>query len=49
MSTVIEVLGFVIVAVMGSAMDSASIIPTIGVIAGMAVMVAGYQLERRGF
>lgn len=49
MSTAIEVLGFVIVAVMGSAMDSASIIPMVGVIAGMAVMVAGYQLERRGF
>ena len=49
MSTVIEVLGFVIVAVMGSAMDSASIIPMVGVIAGLAVMVAGYQLERRGF
>ena len=49
MSTVVEVLGFIIVAVMGSAMDSASVIPTIGVIAGMTVMVAGYGLERRGF
>lgn len=49
MSTVVEVLGFITVLVMGSAMDSASVIPMVGVIAGMTVMVAGYGLERRGF
>ena len=49
MATVIEVIGFGIVLVMGSAMDSMSIIPTVGVLVGMAVMVAGYGLERRGF
>ena len=49
MSTAIEVLGFIIVLVMGSAIDSASAIPVVGVLAGLAVMVAGYGLERWGF
>lgn len=49
MSTVIEVMGFITVLVMGSAIDSASAIPVVGVLAGLAVMVAGYGLERRGF
>ena len=49
MCTVIEVLGFITVLVMGSAIDSASAIPVVGVLAGLAVMVAGYGLERRGF
>ena len=49
MSTVIEVMGFITVLVMGSAIDSASAIPMVGVLAGLAVMVAGYGLERRGF
>ena len=49
MATAIEIVGFGIVLVMGSAMDSMSMIPTVGVLVGMAVMVAGYGLERRGF
>lgn len=49
MATAIEIVGFGIVLLMGSAIDSASAIPVVGVLAGLAVMVAGYGLERRGF
>lgn len=45
MARVIEVLGLVLFFVCGSALDSASAIPMVGTLAGMAILVIGYQME----
>lgn len=47
MSRVIEVLGLLLFFGCGSALDSMSVIPVLGTLAGMAILVIGYQMEVR--
>ena len=47
MATAVEIIGFLILMLMGSALDSESIIPIFGTLTGLGIMLAGMLLERR--